>query len=98
MENGTTVIVDEKYSGWEWEGTVIGRKDGYYLVKDQEDNVFDVEFWLIREFEDYELKLEACDLIEELITMLSMSDDLTEADKDRLDEIEDFAVNYLGED
>ena len=98
MENGTAVIVNEEYSGWEWEGTIIGRKDEFYLVKDQEDNVFDVEFWLVRDVEDYKLKLEACDLIEELLTMLRMSDDLTEEQMDRLDEIEDFSVNYLGED
>ena len=46
---------------------------------------------------DYKLKLEACDLIEELIEMLR-NKTLTSDESNRILEIEDFAVNYLGED
>jgi hypothetical protein len=46
---------------------------------------------------DYDLKLEACDLIEELLTKLRLKS-LSQAERSRLLEIEDFAVNYLGED
>ena len=43
---------------------------------------------------DYNLKLEACDLIEELLTIFRLKS-LSQAERSR---IEDFAVNYLGED
>lgn len=39
----------------------------------------------------------SCNLIEELLTMLR-SKSLTDEEQNRLDEIEDFAVNHLGED
>jgi hypothetical protein len=49
------------------------------------------------EFNATLLRLESCDLVEELIKMLR-SKLLTKEEEDRLNEIEDFAVNYLGED
>ena len=63
----------------------------------------DKEWWIQgleyteEEFNAKLLKHESCDLIEELINMLRLKS-LTEEEEARLNEIEDFAVNHLGED
>jgi hypothetical protein len=90
-------IIEDIYSGNEWRGVIVGRSGIHYHVEDENGIEHDVQYWQLREFEDYELKLEACDLIEELLKMLR-SKTLTQKESDRLDEIEDFSVNHLGED
>jgi len=73
------------------DGPAAEYKDGYK------------EWWIQgREYTEEEfhaklLKHESCNLIEELINMLRLKS-LTQKEKDRLNEIEDFAVNHLGED
>jgi hypothetical protein len=73
------------------DGPAAEYKDGYK------------EWWIQgREYTEEEfhaklLKHESCDLIEELINMLRLKS-LTEEEEGRLNEIEDFAVNRLGED
>jgi hypothetical protein len=47
--------------------------------------------------ETQELIFEACDMIEELIFMLR-NKNLSDEEVNRIAEIEDFSVNYLGED
>ena len=80
-----------------FEGIIAGISGQYYLVRDFDDKINRVYFFYVHKIENHEAKLEACDLIEELLKMLR-SKTLTQEESDRLNEIEDFSVNYLGED
>ena len=54
FEIGDSVLVDSEieFPNGEWEGSVAGFKGDYIQVRDNDDNVFDLEIWEVSAIED----------------------------------------------